>query len=169
MIDNDTKKTVLRMIPYGLFILTSQGANDQVAAAAVNWVTQTSFKPPMVAVAVRSDSFAHTMIQESGVFALNVLGKDQSAAAFAFFKPSVRDGMTLSGEPFHYGETGSPIFENVPAFVECRVSGSLSGGGDHTIFVGEVVSVGLKQAVQGRPDDAILTLRDLGGSIFYGG
>jgi flavin reductase (DIM6/NTAB) family NADH-FMN oxidoreductase RutF len=168
MIDNDTKKTVLRMIPYGLFVLTSQGANDQVAAAAVNWVTQTSFKPPMVAVAVRADSFAHTLIQESGVFALNVLGKDQAAVAFAFFKPTVRDGMSLSGESFHYGETGAPILDNAPAYVECRVTGSLAGG-DHTIFAGEVVAVGLKQPIQGRPDDAILALRDLGGSIFYGG
>jgi flavin reductase (DIM6/NTAB) family NADH-FMN oxidoreductase RutF len=168
MIDNDTKKTVLRMIPYGLFVLTSLGKDNQVAAAAVNWVTQTSFKPPMVAVAVRGDSFAHSLIQESGVFALNVLGKDQSATAFAFFKATVRDGMTLSGETFQYGETGSPIFDNAIAFVECRVTGSL-GGGDHTIFAGEVVSVGLKQPVQGRPDEAILTLRDLGGSIFYGG
>jgi len=168
MIDNDTKKTVLRMIPYGLFVLTSRGDNDQVAAAAVNWVTQTSFKPPLIAVAVRADSFAHTLIQESGVFALNALGKDQAAAAFAFFKPTVREGMTLSGEPFHDGETGCPILDNFPAFAECRVAGSLAVG-DHTIFAGEVVAVGLKQPIQGRPDDAILTLRDLGPNIFYGG
>jgi flavin reductase (DIM6/NTAB) family NADH-FMN oxidoreductase RutF len=168
MINNDTKKTVLRMIPYGLYVLTSQGANDQVAAAAVNWVTQASFKPPLLAVAVKGDSFAHTLIQESGVFALNVLGKDQAATAFAFFKPTVRDGMTLSGEPFHYGETGAPILDRAPAFVECRVSGSLAHG-DHTLFLGEVVAVGLSQPLQGRPDDAILALRDLGANIFYGG
>jgi flavin reductase (DIM6/NTAB) family NADH-FMN oxidoreductase RutF len=168
MIDNDAKKIVLRMIPYGLFILTSQGPDDQVAAAAVNWVTQTSFKPPMVTVAVRADSFAHSLIQSSGVFALNVLGKDQGAVAFAFFKPTVRDGMTLSGETFRYGETGAPIFENAPAYVECRVIGSITGG-DHTVFTAEVVAVGLKQPIQGRPDDAILVLRDLGAGIFYGG
>ena len=168
MIDNDTKKTVLRMIPYGLFVLTAYGAGDQVAAAAVNWVTQASFKPPLVAVAVRADSHAHALIQESGVFALNALGKEQAGVAFAFFKPTVRDGMTLSGEPFHYGETGCPILDRLPAFAECRVTGSLALG-DHTIFAAEVVAVGLNQAIQGRPDDAILALRDLGANIFYGG
>jgi flavin reductase (DIM6/NTAB) family NADH-FMN oxidoreductase RutF len=168
MINNDVKKTVLRMIPYGLYILTSHGANDQLAAAAVNWVTQASFKPPLLAVAVKADSFAHTLIQESGVFALNVLGKDQSGTAFTFFKPTVRDGMTLSGEPFHSGETGSPILDHASAFVECRVSGSLALG-DHTLFMGEVVAVGLNKPPQGRPDDSILALRDLGPNIFYGG
>lgn len=168
MLDNDTKKAVLRMIPYGLFILTAQGKDGQVAAAAVNWVIQSSFKPPLVAVAVRVDSGAHALIQEAGAFALNVLGKSQGPAAFAFFKPTVREGMTLSGEPFHFGETGSPLLESVPGWVECRLAGTLALG-DHTIFVGEVVAAGLKEPISGRPDDATLVLRDLGGNIFYGG
>ncbi len=168
MLDNDTRKTVLRMIPYGLFVLTVQGKDGQIAAAAVNWVTQTSFKPPQVAVAVRQDSHAHALIQESGTFALNVLGKGQGAAAFAFFKPTVREGMVLSGEPFHFGETGSPVLESAPGWVECRLAGTLSVG-DHTIFVGEVVAGGLHGPISGRPDDATLWLRDLGANIFYGG
>ena len=168
MTDPETRKTVLRMIPYGLFILTSQDKSEQVAAAAVNWVTQTSFKPPLVSVAVRGDSFVHQVIQESGVFALNPLGKGQSATAFAFFKPTVREGMTLSGEPFHFGETGSPILDSAVGYVECRVAGSLAVG-DHTIYAGEVVAAGLNQAVAGRPDEAILMLKDLGENIFYGG
>jgi len=168
MMDNDTKKIVLRMIPYGLYILTSHGSGDAVAAAAINWVTQASFKPPLLAVAVRADSHANALIQESGVFALNVLGKEQAAAAFAFFKPTIREGNTLSGEPFHPGETGSPILDSVPAWVECKVVGSIAQG-DHTLFAAEVIAVGLNQAPQGRPDDAILALRDLGPNIFYGG
>jgi flavin reductase (DIM6/NTAB) family NADH-FMN oxidoreductase RutF len=168
MTDPETRKTVLRMIPYGLFILTSQDKSEQVAAAAVNWVTQTSFKPPLVSVAVRGDSFVHQVIQESGVFALNALGKGQGATAFAFFKPTVREGMILSGEPFHFGETGSPLIDSAVGYIECRVAGSLAVG-DHTIFAGEVVAAGLNQAVSGRPDEAILLLKDLGGNIFYGG
>ena len=168
MVDTDTRKTVLRMIPYGLYVLTAQGKTGQVAAAAVNWVTQTSFKPPLVAVAVRQDSLTCALIQESGAFALNILGKGQATTAFAFFKPTVRDGMTLSGEPFHFGETGSPLLESVPGWVECRLAGSLAVG-DHTIFAGEVVTSGTNQAINGRPDEVTLWLRDLGSNIFYGG
>lgn len=41
--------------------------------------------------------------------------------------------------------------------------------GDHSIVVGEVVDVGVKQQPTGRPDDATLWLKDLGPTIFYGG
>ena len=38
--DNDAKKTVLRMMPNGLCVLTGESSDGQVAAATVNWVTQ---------------------------------------------------------------------------------------------------------------------------------
>ena len=40
--DPDAKKTALRMIPYGLYILMAESKDTKVAAATVNWVTQTS-------------------------------------------------------------------------------------------------------------------------------
>lgn len=98
--NEDAKKTALRMIPYGLYVLTAKGGDGKVAAATVNWVTQTSFAPPLVALGVKADSAAHAIIKESGQFVLNVLGKDQGKAAFAFFKPVEPEGDTIGGEPF---------------------------------------------------------------------
>src|SRR5215470_15076521 len=48
--DANAKKTTLRMIPYGLYVLTAAGKDGQVGAATVNWVTQASFAPPLVVV-----------------------------------------------------------------------------------------------------------------------
>ena len=96
--DANTKKTTLRMIPYGLYVLTAKGKDDAVAAATVNWVTQASFAPPLVVVGVKADSHAHALIKESKAFALNVLGKGQQAMAFTFFKPAAREGQMVSGE-----------------------------------------------------------------------
>ena len=45
--DPAAKKTALRMIPYGLYVLTAENADGQTAAATVNWVTQASFEPPL--------------------------------------------------------------------------------------------------------------------------
>ena len=166
--DANVKKTALRMIPYGLFVLTAKGKNDEVAAATVNWVTQASFAPPLVVVGVKTDSHAHALIKESKAFALNVLGKDQGAMAFTFFKPATREGQKISGEPFRWGTTGAPILERALAFVECRLVDSVERG-DHSIFVGEVVEAGQAKAPEGRADDATLWLKDLGPNIFYGG
>lgn len=165
--DSEAKKTTLRMIPYGLYVLTAT-AGDELAAATVNWVTQASFEPPLVVVGVKTDSETYRLLSTSGAFALNVLGKGQNELATAFFKPSVRDGDTVNGERFHPGATGSPILESTPAYAECRVVERLERG-DHAIVVGEVVEAGVTAPITGRADDATLWLRDLGERMFYGG
>jgi flavin reductase (DIM6/NTAB) family NADH-FMN oxidoreductase RutF len=166
--DANAKKTALRMIPYGLYVLTAADKSGRVAAATVNWVTQVSFEPPLVVVGVKADSHAHPLIKETKAFALNVLGKGQQAMAFTFFKPAEVSGDTVSGEPFRPGTTGAPILTGAPAFVECTLEATVEKG-DHSVFVGRVVEAGVAAAPQGRPDDATLWLRELGDKVFYGG
>jgi len=166
--DNDAKKTALRMIPYGLYVLTAEDGDGNVAAATVNWVTQTAFEPPLVAVGVKVESGVHALIKSTGSFALNVLGKGQQGQAYAFFKPVERDGDTLGGEPCHTGTTGAPILESAPAFVESKLVDTIEKG-DHSLFVGEVVNAGVTKQPEGRADDATLWLKDLGDKVFYGG
>jgi len=165
--DQDMKKTTLRMIPYGLYVLTAESPAG-TGAATVNWVTQASFTPPLVAVGVKADSGVHAIIKQANAFALNMLGKGQQAMAFTFFKPAQRQGATISGEPCRTGTTGAPILANAPAYVECRLVATVEQG-DHSLFVGEVVEAGVARQPEGRPDDATLWLRDLGDKMFYGG
>ena len=166
--DADAKKTALRMIPYGLYVLTAEGKDGKVAASTVNWVTQASFEPPLVSVGVKADSLAHGLIKETNAFALNVLGKGQDSAAYTFFKSLEREGDTIGGESFRAGQTGAPILESTPAFIECTLRDTLEQG-DHSLFLGEVVSAGVSAEPEGRADEASLWLRDLGERVFYGG
>jgi flavin reductase (DIM6/NTAB) family NADH-FMN oxidoreductase RutF len=166
--DPDTKKTALRMIPYGLYVLTAEGQDGRVAAATVNWVTQSSFEPPLVVVGVKADSGAHSIIKDAGAFCLNVLGKGQQGTAYAFFKHVEREGSSIGGEPFRSGSTGAPVLESCPAYAECKLVETVEIG-DHSIFVGEVVDAGVAESLEGRPDDVTLTLGDLGDKVFYGG
>jgi flavin reductase (DIM6/NTAB) family NADH-FMN oxidoreductase RutF len=166
--DPNVKKTALRMIPYGLYVLTAANKKGEIAAATVNWVTQASFEPPLVVVGVKTDSHAHPLIKETKAFALNVLGKGQQALAFTFFKPAEKKGDTISGEPFRAGTTGAPILTNAPAFVECTLEATVEQG-DHSVFVGKVVEAGVSKQPDGRADDATLWLKELGDKVFYGG
>lgn len=166
--DPNARKTALRMIPYGLYVLTAAHADGRVAAGTINWVTQASFEPPLVAVGVKVDSHAHALIRDTQAFALNILGKGQQALAYTFFKPAERQGLTIAGEPFRPGTTGAPILTNAPAFIECTLEATVDKG-DHSLFVGRVVEVGLARALEGRADDATLWLKDLGEKVFYGG
>jgi flavin reductase (DIM6/NTAB) family NADH-FMN oxidoreductase RutF len=166
--DPEARKTALRMIPYGLYVLTAETDDGKVAAATVNWVTQTSFEPPLVIVGVKADSNAHEVIKQAGSFALNVLGKGQQQLAYSFFKPAEREGDAIGGQAVRAGSTGAPILEAAPAWIECRLVETLEKG-DHSAFLGEVVDAGVSQQPSGRPDDATLVLKDLGAKTFYGG
>jgi flavin reductase (DIM6/NTAB) family NADH-FMN oxidoreductase RutF len=167
-VDDATKKTILRMIPYGIYVLTAKSPDGRIAAATVNWVTQTSFAPPLVAVGVKADSGAYAALKASGSFALNMLGKGQQGAAFAFFKPvEVADGK-LGGEAYRDGSTGAPVLESAPGCVEFKVA-EIVARGDHHIVIGEAVDAHASGEIAGRPDEAVLHMRDLGDNVFYGG
>lgn len=166
--DGNQKKTALRMIPYGLYVLTGESKDGHVAAATINWVTQASFQPPLITVGVKSDSSTHQIIKNAGAFALNILVQGQAPVAFTFFKSLERSGNTIGGEPFSAGKTGAPILACAGAFVECKLVGTLEKG-DHSVFLGEVVEAGVSKDFPGRPDDHTLRLKDLGEKTFYGG
>jgi flavin reductase (DIM6/NTAB) family NADH-FMN oxidoreductase RutF len=110
----DHKKSVLRMIPYGIYVLTADDGKGTISAATVNWVTQTAFAPPLVVVGVKTDSGTYQMVKAAQAFALNMLGKDQKSLAFTFFRPAdVSDGK-ISGQSYRRGTTGAPVLIDVP-------------------------------------------------------
>ena len=99
--NQDAKKTALRMIPYGIYVLTADDGQGNVAAATVNWVTQTAFNPPLVVVGVKTDSGAYSIVKNTKSFVLNMLGKEHKGMAFTFFKPAQLEGGKLSGQAIH--------------------------------------------------------------------
>jgi flavin reductase (DIM6/NTAB) family NADH-FMN oxidoreductase RutF len=132
----DAKKTLLRKIPHGIFICgVTEG--DNVNGFTASWVTQGSFEPPLVVMAVRADSTSNGMIQRTGKFSLNVLAADQKDLAAVFFKPQQGVGGRFDAAPFQLGTLGLPILENALGGMECEVVGQVAHG-DHTVFVGEV-------------------------------
>jgi len=153
------KKTALLMIPYGLYVLTAKDGDD-VGAGTVNWVTQTSFKPPLVAMGVKKDSHLYDVLKRTGSFALSFLATGQKDAAFAFFKPSKMEGQTINGLAFEVHETGAPVISSAAAWVEGRVVGEVDTG-DHSCVVGEVTNAGVLQETK------LLTLEEVG--VKYGG
>ncbi|BAD39852.1 flavin reductase family protein [Symbiobacterium thermophilum] len=158
--DAQVKKQVLRKLTYGLYVATAK-QGDQAAAATVNWLSQASFQPPLVMMAVKADSGLHALLSQGATVAVNILGADQKGMAETFFRPTQLEGNTLNGVPFTPGETGAPLLQGVPAAFEAKVVHSYAGG-DHTVFVMEVVAVHLYD-----PEAKVLEMWDTG--WFYGG
>ncbi|UCD37641.1 MAG: flavin reductase [Fidelibacterota bacterium] len=159
--DDKIKKQVLRRLDYGLYIATAASGQHTVATT-VTWVSQVSFEPPLIMVAMRNEGHTLEVCRKAGAFALHVIGEHQKDMAAAFFKAPVVEGNTLSGYVFEPGDiTRAPILEDPPAWIEAMVEDSFPVG-DHTIIIGRVVGAGLRD-----PDVSPLTLSDT--SWHYGG
>ena len=136
--DAQAKKKALRMFSNGMYVLTSR-SGDCYGAATVTWVSQASFKPPLLMTAVRRDSNVYRCLAESRVAAIHVLAADQKEIAQKFFAPTTASAGMINGEPFVDGKTTAPVLRNTPAHVECRVQQIFDDLGDHSIVILEVV------------------------------
>ena len=153
--DETIKKTVLRMFTYGLYAVTAKHG-DEMSVMTANWITQSSFTPPMVALAVESDSRSCRIIQAAGAFAVNVYEAGQREIAGKLGRAWAKHPEKLEGMAWQPGPiTGSPILATALGWVECQVTSSLSSG-DHILYVANVVEVGLNH--EGTP----LTLKEAG-------
>lgn len=144
--DEEAKEQALRLFPYGLHVVGVRAPDvedptEDHYAFLGSWVTQCSFDPPLVAVAVRKDSDSHPWILESGVLTLNPLRRDQDDVARRFIKNvHVGDG-TMEDLPYEEGEeTDAPVFPDAAATLELQVVDRTDAGGDHTLVVGRVVA-----------------------------
>ena len=134
----EAKKILLRKIPHGLFICgVKDESKNEVNGFTASWVTQGSFNPPLVVMAVRAEGSSHEIIKNTKKFSLNVLKSDQKDLAAVFFKPQVALGSRFESVEFNFGELGLPILKDSVGGLECEVIGEVIHG-DHTVFVGEV-------------------------------
>ncbi len=145
-LDLEAKKVLLRKIPHGLFICGVR-EGDEVNGFTASWVTQGSFDPPLVVMAVRAEGSSHGIIQRTKLFSLNFLKSDQKDLAAVFFKPQTALGGRFESAPFEFGDLGLPILDNAIGAIECELIGEVVHG-DHTVFVGEVKTATLKNDVQ---------------------
>lgn len=136
--DPKTKQKVLRLLSNGMYLMTS-GHGAHAAAATVTWVSQVSFKPPLVMAAVRKESRLFSGLRQSRVAALHILDSRQKNLAQKFFTRSRSNADPLNGEPYSEGKTSAPILKNLHAYVECKVHGIHDEHGDHAIVILEVV------------------------------
>ena len=88
----EAKKILLRKIPHGLFICgVKDDEKNEVNGFTASWVTQGSFTPPLVVMAVRAEGSSHEIIKNTGKFSLNVLKSDQKDFCLLYTSPSPRD------------------------------------------------------------------------------
>ncbi|MFW5947373.1 MAG: flavin reductase family protein [Gemmatimonadota bacterium] len=138
-------RRVLGHFATGVAVVTARGRDGVVRGLTANAITSVSLDPPLVLVCVEREADTHDVIADAGTFAISVLGEDDEALARRFAEyPS---GVRFDGVARTEAATGAPVLGAALAWVDCRVWATYDGG-DHTIFVGEVLEA---DAVDGSP------------------
>ena len=158
---DDIIKKVLRRLPYGFYSITSK-VGDEENARVLNWLTQISIEPKLIAIAVQKTSYSYQLIEKGKVFAVNIFNIEDAEAIKPITKGRKKNPDKMKNLGYTPGdETGCPILDNAAAFLECRVRTIEDVGGDHNIIVGEII--GAREKKPGSVDDT-LSLPKLGWS-----
>jgi flavin reductase (DIM6/NTAB) family NADH-FMN oxidoreductase RutF len=131
----------LGQMTYGLYVITA-GQGEHIGGMIASWVSQISYSPPLIMVAVHPNRYTHELIQNYEGFALHILDQDQKDFLRRFKGPG--PAAKFSGLNWSPGITGAPVLADSPAFIECQVITSLSPG-NHTLFIGQILQAALKR------------------------
>jgi flavin reductase (DIM6/NTAB) family NADH-FMN oxidoreductase RutF len=124
----------------GVTIVTAR-AGDRIHGMTVSAFSEVSLEPPLVLVCIDKAAKTHSLIEEGGAFAVNILARGQEPLAERFASREGED-RRFSALECETGATGAPLLAGSVAQLDCRLA-SAHESGDHTIYTGEVVEVRL--------------------------
>jgi flavin reductase (DIM6/NTAB) family NADH-FMN oxidoreductase RutF len=107
-----------------------------------NSFTSVSLDPPLVLVCIGREAVMHRCLEETRVFGVSVLSSRQESVARHFSDRSRPLGAAqFDAVDWRPGRiTGTPLINGALATFECEQLRTFDGG-DHTIFLGRVLSV----------------------------
>lgn len=135
-VDQREFRLALSHFASGVTVVTTREAEDLVGIT-VSAFASLSLDPPLVLISIDHRARSHAAIAQTGMFAVNILSDQQEAVARRFASHS--PDKFVPGT-YHLSDRGLPWLDDVLATIECRLVNALPGG-DHTIYVGEVLTV----------------------------
>ncbi|MDZ7291635.1 MAG: flavin reductase family protein [candidate division KSB1 bacterium] len=142
-IDSNLFRQVMSRFATGITIVTTR-AGETIHGLTVNSFCSVSLDPPLVLICVDKRAHSHDLIVQGGNFAVNFLTATQEEIARRFATNNLPASKRFAGVQFRTEVTGAPIFDESLGWLDCQLFATYPGG-DHSIFVGEVVALGQTQ------------------------
>jgi flavin reductase (DIM6/NTAB) family NADH-FMN oxidoreductase RutF len=124
----------------GVTVVTTEH-EGKLYGMTVSSFASLSLKPPLILICVDKTVNTHEAIAASGRFAVNILEQDQEHLSRRF---ATHEDNKFVGVAWHIGQFGLPVLEGVLTVIECHVRNTIEGG-DHTIYIGEVMDAEINQ------------------------
>lgn len=137
-------RSILGHFATGVTIVTARDGDGRDHGMTASAFCSLSLDPPLVLACVEKTTEMHRVLTTATQFAVNILAHDQEALSRRFAE-QMDD--RFEGIGFSRGVTGAPLLHDVAGTLECELHDRLPGG-DHQIYVGEVIA---GQVLGGRP------------------
>jgi flavin reductase (DIM6/NTAB) family NADH-FMN oxidoreductase RutF len=128
--------------PMHTVLVSCIGKTGKPNIITLAWAMPTSINPPLVAVSIRPERHSYKLIEETKEFVVNI-------PTIELLQATLFCGRKSGKEHDKFKETGltpipaqkvkAPIIKECAAHLECTLHSQLTTG-DHTIFVGQIVS-----------------------------
>jgi flavin reductase (DIM6/NTAB) family NADH-FMN oxidoreductase RutF len=120
----------------GVTVVTTRDGAGVPFGLTANAFASLSLNPPLVLVCVDKKAQCYACFAESKIFAVNVLAEGQEEISRRF---ATKGDEKFNGVAWRTGKNGLALLDGAISHIECAIVHSYDGG-DHTIYVGEVLS-----------------------------
>jgi flavin reductase (DIM6/NTAB) family NADH-FMN oxidoreductase RutF len=124
----------------GVTVVTT-AAGTELYGMTVSSFSSLSLNPPLVLICIDKSVPTHDILKHAGCFVVNILEERQEHLSRRF---ATTANDKFKGVAWHTGKLGLPVLDNTLAAIECSLRDTLNGG-DHTIFIGEVVDAEVRE------------------------
>lgn len=134
--DPQAFRAALGTFTTGVTIITSRGADGEPVGITANSFNSVSLNPPMVLWSLAKNARSLSAFSNAKHWNVHVLSTEQEALSGRF----ARQGEDkFAGVELDQGLSDAPLLQDCTARFQCRTAFQYDGG-DHVIFVGEVLS-----------------------------
>lgn len=139
-IDQAEFRRVLGHFASGVTVVTACQAGV-CHGMTVSAFTSLSLEPPLILLCIDQRAHCHDVLLSAGTFVVNILAEDGEWLSRLF---AGRDPDKFAKVRYRIGRAGAPMLDEALGVIECRVHSQYPGG-DHSIFVGEVIATEVRR------------------------
>jgi len=144
MLDSRSYRQFMGCFATGITVVTAYGTDRQPVGITINSLTSVSLKPPLVLFCLEKSAHLYRMFKETDFFAVNILREEQENISryFADYRHHHKPPQL-----WDKSRKNCPILRSTLGWMVCKKTKAYAGG-DHTIFLGEGISLNKRSGKQ---------------------
>lgn len=130
-------KNTFRKLSYGVYVISTWDKGRATGCTA-NSVMQITSEPATIAISINHDNYTNQCIQESGKFAISILGEQSNAETIGIFGFKSGKDYNKFDDVKHEIKGNMPVIADTCGYIVCDVIDKMETS-THTVFLGTVI------------------------------